>query len=118
MFRDVLAEMVNATDGCLAGVLMGFDGIAVDHYLRTNATVDVDTVGMEFSVILKEIRKAANLLDAGNTREVAIQAEHLTTVIRLINEDYFVVITLNPTGNFGKARYLLRLNESKFLAEL
>jgi len=77
-----------------------------------------ETVGMEYSVILKEIRKAAEMLDAGSAREVAIQAERLTTVIRLINDEYFVALAMRPDGNYGKARFLLRTSASKLAADL
>jgi predicted regulator of Ras-like GTPase activity (Roadblock/LC7/MglB family) len=69
-------------------------------------------------VILKDIRKATELVDAGVAREVTIQGEKLTTVIRLINEEYFVAVALRPDGNYGKARYLLRTGAAKLATEL
>ena len=120
MFREVLQEAVERTEGGVAGLLMGFDGIPVDAYVREDgqAAVDVETVGMEFSVILKDIRRAAELLEAGGAREIAVQAEKLTTVIRVLNDDYFVAMTLQPSGNYGKARFLLRTAGSKLIGEL
>ncbi len=120
MFREVLQEVVDRTEGGVAGLLMGFDGIPVDTYVREGAhvPVDVETVGMEYSVILKDIRKAAELLEAGGAKEVAIQAEKLTTVIRVLNDEYFVAMTLRPDGNYGKARFLLRTAGGKLLSEL
>ena len=119
MFREVLQEVVDRTEGGVAGLLMGFDGIPVDNYVRdTTAPVDVETVGMEFSVILKDIRKAAELLEAGGAQEISIQAERMTTVIRVLNDEYFVAVTLQPSGNYGKARFLLRTAGSKLLSEL
>ncbi|HEY8430143.1 MAG TPA: hypothetical protein VIL20_17300 [Sandaracinaceae bacterium] len=120
MFREVLQEVVERTEGGVAGLLMGFDGIPVDAYVREDASgpVDVETIGMEYSVILKDIRKAAELLEAGVAREVSIQAEKLITVIRVLNDEYFVALTLTPGGNYGKARFLLRTAGSKLLSEL
>jgi predicted regulator of Ras-like GTPase activity (Roadblock/LC7/MglB family) len=120
MFREVLQEVVERTEGGLAGLLMGFDGIPVDQYVREDAamTIDVETIGMEYSVILKDIRKAAELLEAGGAREISIQAEKLTTVIRVLNDEYFVAVTLTPDGNYGKARFLLRTAGSKLISEL
>lgn len=120
MFREVLQEVVERTEGGVAGLLMGFDGIPVDHYVREDGAgpVDVETIGMEYSVILKDIKKAAELLEAGGAREVSIQAEKLTTVIRVLNDEYFVAVTLTPDGNYGKARFLLRTAGSKLLSEL
>jgi predicted regulator of Ras-like GTPase activity (Roadblock/LC7/MglB family) len=118
MFREILREVVENTDGGVAGLLMGFDGIPVDQYVRDDASLDVETVGMEYSVILKSIRQAAELLDAGTAREVAIKAERMTTVIRLLNDEYFVAVALKPSGNLGKARFLLRTRSQKLLSDL
>lgn len=120
MFQEVLKDVVDRTEGCIAGLVMGFDGITVAFYVNpdTGVPLEVETIGMEYSVILKEIRRAAEMLDAGQAREVAIQAERLTTVIRLINEEYFVALAMKPDGNYGKARFLLRTGASKLAADL
>jgi len=118
MFKEVLQEVVDRTEGGVAGLLMGFDGIPVEHYVREENAVDVDTVGMEYSVILKDIRRAATMLEAGDANEVSVRADKLTTVIRLLNDEYFMAVTLRPDGNFGKARFLLRTHAPKLLPEL
>lgn len=120
MFREVLQDCVDRTEGGVAGLLMGFDGIPVDHYVKDSANepVDVETVGMEFSVILKDIKKAAEMLEAGGAREISVQAERMITVIRVLNDEYFVAMTLRPDGNYGKARFLLRTAGSKLVSEL
>lgn len=120
MFKDILKEAVHRTEGGLAALVMGFDGIAVDSYVREDSplSVEVETIGMEYSVILKEIRKASQLLDAGSAREVSIQAEKLITVIHMISDEYFVAMAIAPDGNHGKARWLLRSGAGKLAAEL
>ena len=118
MFKEVLKKCVDGTDGGVAGLLMGFDGIPVESYVSGGAPLDVDTVGMEYSVILKDIRRAAELLQTGQAEEVAIRAERMTTVIRLLNDEYFMAVTLMPKGNQGKARYLLRLHAPQVLIGL
>jgi predicted regulator of Ras-like GTPase activity (Roadblock/LC7/MglB family) len=118
MFKEVLKNVVDRTEGGLAGLLMGYDGIAVDSYVSERAQLDVETIGMEFSVILKNIKRAAELLEAGHANEVAIRAERMITVMRLLNEEYFLAVALTPDGNAGKARFLLRTQGSKLLADL
>jgi predicted regulator of Ras-like GTPase activity (Roadblock/LC7/MglB family) len=118
MFKDVLRDVVERTDGGIAGLVMGYDGIPVENYVKGDLSVDVETVGMEYSVILSQIMKAAKMLEAGEAREVAIQAEKVTTVIRLLNSQYFVALTMSPQGNFGKARFLLRTLTPKLLDDL
>src|SRR6476659_5092242 len=108
MFRDMLQDVVRSTEGGIAALIMGFDGIAVDHFVRHDGSIDVVTIGMEYSVVLKDIQKAADMLDAGMAQEVAVLAERMTTVMRLINETYFVALAIAPDGNVGRGRYLLR----------
>lgn len=118
MFKEVLREVVERTEGGIASLLMGYDGIPVEHYVKSGVKLDVESVGMEYSVILTQITKAASMLDAGVAKEVSIQTENLTTVIRLLNTEYFVAITMAPNGNFGKARFLLRTLTPKLVDEL
>ncbi len=116
MFKQALQDVVDHVEGGLGALLMGFDGIAVDHYAPEG--YDVETLGMELSVVLNDARKAALSLDAGRTDEVAFKAEKLTTVVRILNEEYFMVVALKPEGNLGKARFLLRLAAPKLLQSL
>jgi len=118
MFKDILKEMVDGVEGGLGAVLMEFDGIAVDRHEGKGATFSVETVGMEYSVVLKEILKAAELLKAGKAEDLAIKSENLNAVFRVVNDQYFIVLTLSPTGNVGKGRFLLRLAAPKVRAEL
>lgn len=118
MFREALRQVVDGTEGGIAAVLMGYNGISLEQYLAPEAELNVETIGMEFSVVLSQIRKAAEMLEAGTAREVTIQAEQMTTVIRLLNDEYFVAVALKPTGNSGKARFLLRTGAAKLIAAL
>jgi predicted regulator of Ras-like GTPase activity (Roadblock/LC7/MglB family) len=118
MFKEALRDVVEGTEGGMAGLLMGFDGIAVESYTKSDAGVDIQTLGMELSVVLKDVRRAVEQLQAGSAREIAIQAEKVTTLVRLLNPDYFIALTLLPDGNFGKGRFLLRLAAPKLLSNL
>ena len=117
MFGQKLSETVKGVGGGIAAILMGFDGIPVDSHME-DESMDVETLGMEFSVILKEVRKVAVLLDVGNADELVVKADKLATVVRAVNEEYFVALFMTPDGNLGKARYLLRVLTPLFRAEL
>jgi predicted regulator of Ras-like GTPase activity (Roadblock/LC7/MglB family) len=118
MFKEALRNIVEGTDGGLAGLLMDFEGIPVETYSRKEATVDIESVGAEVSVVVKAIQRATEMLDAGETREVAFKSDKLVTLIRVINESYFVAVTLTPEGNLGKGRYLLRVIAPELADEL
>ncbi len=118
MFKQVLREVVERTEGGIAGLVMGYDGIPVENYVKDDSGFDIETIGMELSIILTQISKASHMLDSGTTREVAIQAERMTTVIRYLNDQYFVALAITPGGNFGKGRFLLRTLTPKLLDDL
>jgi predicted regulator of Ras-like GTPase activity (Roadblock/LC7/MglB family) len=109
LFAETLRKVVDNVDGGLAAVIMGLDGIPVDTYVRVNDKVDVNTVGMEFSFILTQVRKAGESLQVGGLEELTVKAQRLILVCRMISPQYFVAVAMAPEGNFGKARYLARL---------
>ena len=118
MFKEPLQKIVDNVEGGIAGLVMGFDGISVESYTRDGHKMDINTVGMEFSFILTQVRKAAEILDVGGMTEISIKAEKLTIVIRVLNSDYFLALALGPDGNFGKGRYLMRVVAPRLQAEL
>jgi predicted regulator of Ras-like GTPase activity (Roadblock/LC7/MglB family) len=118
MFKEPLQKIVDNVEGGMAGLVMGFDGISVESYTREGHKIDITTVGMEFSFILTQVRKAAEILDVGGITEITIKAEKLTIVIRVLNSDYFLALALSPEGNFGKGRYLMRVVAPRLQAEL
>ena len=117
MFKEAIRDVVEGTDGGIAGILMDFEGIAVDSYIK-GESLDINAVGAEYSVILKSIQRATESLEAGGAREVAIQSDKITTLIRILNDEYFLALTLSPEGNFGKGRYLMRTAAPKLLEQL
>ena len=117
MFRENLTKIVDSVEGGVASLLMGFDGIAVDSYHKAGS-LDIQTVGMEFSFILSQVRKAAEILEVGKVQEIVIKTETVTILIRVLNQDYFLALALDPKGNFGKGRYVLRVVAPKLQSEL
>jgi predicted regulator of Ras-like GTPase activity (Roadblock/LC7/MglB family) len=118
VFAETLKKVVDNVDGGIAAVIMGLDGIPVDTYVRQNDRVDVNTVAMEFSFILSQVRKAGDSLQVGNLDEMSVKAQRLLLVCRMLNPQYFVAVALSPEGNFGKCRYLMRLAQPALVAQL
>jgi len=118
VFTEHLKRVVDHVDGGIGGLIMGLDGIAVDSYIADGNKMDITTLGMEFSFILGQVKKASEILRLGGVNELTIKAESLYLVVRMINPEYFLAIVLSADGNFGKCRFLMRLAQPKLLAEL
>lgn len=118
MFADTLRKVVDNVDGALAAVIMGLDGIPVETYVRQNDKVDVNTVAMEFSFILGQVRKAGDSLQVGGLEELSVKAQRLLLVCRMLSPQYFVAVAISPDGNFGKCRYLVRMATPTLVAAL
>lgn len=118
MFKETLREVVESTEGGIAGLLMDYEGFAVDSWARDDAGIDIQTIGMELSVVLKDLRRASEQLDAGGMREFSFQTERLTTIVRTISAEYVVALALSPAGNQGKGRFLLRIAAPKLITAL
>jgi predicted regulator of Ras-like GTPase activity (Roadblock/LC7/MglB family) len=118
MFRDSLQGMVDRLTGGVAGILMGIDGIAVDSYTKADETLDIQTVGMELSLAVGQMRKATEELAVGHLHEITLRSDNLIVLIHVLNEEYFVACAVKPDALFGKARYLMRLLVPQIQAEL
>ncbi len=107
MFNEILQRIVEETGGGIGAVLMGYDGIAIDQYFAPDEDLDLHMVVVEYSNVLKEIRKTADILSLGEMEEISIRTDRFIIVIRILNDEYFVAMVINRDGNFGKGRYLM-----------
>jgi predicted regulator of Ras-like GTPase activity (Roadblock/LC7/MglB family) len=117
-FREHLEEVCRSVDGAVACSLMGVDGIEVDTHVQGGGDLDVKSLLVEYSGVLRSAREAAEAHEAGGVAEIAISTDKLQAVVRIVSPEYFMVVALTPEGNVGKARYLLRVTAPKLKAEL
>ena len=117
-FRERLEEVCRGVEGAVACSLMGVDGIEVDTHLNEGGEVDVKSLLVEYSGVLRSAKDAAEAHAAGGVAELAIATDKLLAVVRTVSPEYFMVVALTPDGNFGKARYLLRVTAPKLRSEL
>ncbi len=117
-FREHLEQICRDVDGAVACSLMGVDGIEVDTHGADGGEVDLKSLLVEYSGVLRSAKEAAEAHAAGGVAEIAIATDKLLAVVRTVSPEYFMVVALTPDGNFGKARYLLRVTAPKLRSEL
>jgi predicted regulator of Ras-like GTPase activity (Roadblock/LC7/MglB family) len=118
-FREDLEAICGRVQGAYAASLMGFDGIAIETaQVAPPAGLELQSLMIEYSGILSQVRQAAESLQMGKASEVSIRTEKLVAVARPLTPDYFVLLALAPEGNVGRARYELRVAAPKLVAQL
>jgi predicted regulator of Ras-like GTPase activity (Roadblock/LC7/MglB family) len=115
-FVDILKQVVNDTDGALGALIVGIDGIPVEEYATTE-DLDLQSMTVEYSTLLKEIEKGSQAAQLGSTKEVTVLADKAMIMLRRLNDEYFMVLIIKPDGNFGKGRFLLRMSVPRLLKE-
>jgi len=120
MFKEELQSMVDRMEGQVIGaILMDREGITLEKIgTEPDPSLDTETLGMEYSVILKAASKTAGMIEAGDVQEVCIRNDKFTTMLRMVNKEYFVALFLKPGSNLGKGRVLLRSAAAGFLKDL
>lgn len=106
MFEKILQDIVEESDGYSA-VLMGYDGLAVAQYDQPSEAGDLNPFAIEYAHVLKEMKDTLVILNSGEIEEVTVRTERFQVIIRALNKDYFVILTMACNGNYGKGRYLL-----------
>src|SRR3989449_9521728 len=118
-FKEDLQQICGKVDGSFAASVMGFDGIPIEtHEARPPDGIEVQSLLVEYSGIVSQVRQAAETLQMGKASEVSIRTERLEAVARPLTPDYFVVLARAPEGKVGRARHELRGAGPKPVAQL
>ncbi len=112
MFKQNLQEILEKTDGCLGVAILGMDGIPVEQVWQPEgADLNLDVAVAEFTTLLRNTKRTTNDLGLKRLLEISVLSESAYFIMRMINEEYFLVLAMHPEGNFGRGRYELRRAE-------
>ena len=112
MFREALDQILERTEGAMAALIMGTDGISVEKVLLPEGSeANLDIAAAEVTTLVRNAQRAGNDTGLGNLREIVLGFDDLNLVARLFTRDYFVVLALRPEGNRGRGRFELRKAE-------
>ncbi|HEX8408567.1 MAG TPA: hypothetical protein VF883_06875 [Thermoanaerobaculia bacterium] len=111
MFRDVLTGLSGRIEGAMAVSLIGLDGIAVETV--GDRAVPLDVLGAEFGSFIKSIRHANTELNTGEVLQFSLVTEKYITFLSEVTPEYYILLVLDPAGNYGRARF--ELSKAKYL---
>ncbi len=114
MFKEALQEILNRTEGSVGVLIMGLDGIPVERAWRKNAPhANLDIAVAEYTSLIRRASQSNGDTGLGGLNEITVSNENAIFIMRLLGEDYFLVLILAPGGNFGRGRFELRRAELK-----
>jgi predicted regulator of Ras-like GTPase activity (Roadblock/LC7/MglB family) len=118
MFKEPLDAILQRTDGSIGALIMGRDGIAVERALDKEAReANLDVAAAEFTSLVRSAQRTAGDTGLGSLREIVIGLDKATVVMRMLSEEYFLVLALSPEGNIGRGRFELRKAELQLARE-
>ncbi|MBI1920904.1 MAG: roadblock/LC7 domain-containing protein [Geobacter sp.] len=117
-FKEILRKVVESVDGANGAIVIGYDGIPIDQYLAEDVTLDLHLLAVEYSSILRDIKKTLEVLGSGDMEEVSINTGTTRVIMRPVTEEFFVALALDAEGNYGKGRYVLKRDAGKLREEL
>ncbi len=106
-FKNLLQEMLDQLPGAVGAIIADWEGEAVDQVSRLD-DFDIKVLGAHKGIVLSRLREALQRLDGGDLEEVLIHFEQGKTLITPINEDYFLVLSVEPQVMIGKAAFVMR----------
>jgi predicted regulator of Ras-like GTPase activity (Roadblock/LC7/MglB family) len=117
---EILQKIVEGTPGAKGAIIMGFDGITVEQWVKPqfHAELDIESMAMEFSFRFLELRDAANSLEMGTISDITLKAEYGTVLVRVLSQEFFVTVLLENAAHMGKGRWLLRSQAAALSADL
>ena len=112
MFKQLLVNILERTEGSLGALIMGTDGIAVEKVLgEAGEEANLDVAAAEFTTLVRSAQRTGSDTGLGNLQELVVVVDKAAVLIRLLSREYFVVLALKPTGNLGRGRFELRKAE-------
>lgn len=117
-FRATLQTIVEGVEGGFGAIIMGYDGIEIDAFVRQDSGFDVQLLAVEYATVLKEVKNTVDVLKSGELEEVTIATGRYRILVRAVNDEFFVVLMMSSDGNYGKGRYLLKREVPALLAGL
>jgi predicted regulator of Ras-like GTPase activity (Roadblock/LC7/MglB family) len=118
MFKETLRGIVRNVEGGIGAVIMGYDGIPIDEFVRDDAPFDLQLLAVEYATVLKEVKRTIDVLKTGEMEEMSITTQRTRVLVRALCDDFFAFLVLDRQGNYGKGRYLLKRNAPEMLAVL
>lgn len=108
MFKEVLHDILQRTNGCLGVLIMGFDGIPVEEaWTADPVDPDLEITVAECASLVVAASRSNRGGKLGELTEMTISGKNKAFIVRLMSDEYFIAMILASDGSFGRGRYEL-----------
>lgn len=108
MFKQKLTRVVSNVEGAFGCMLIGFDGIAIDSVFTDRELPQMSAISVELSNLLDKFRRL-QMYDIGEVNEVSLTTGEITTLARVVAEEYLLVLAMEKHADVGRGQTMLRL---------
>ena len=111
-FKAHLNSILERVEGGVGALIMGTDGIAVEKSLgEAGRDANLDIAAAEFISVVRGAQRASGNMGFGDLRELIVSTDRFHFLLRLMAQEYFLVLVLGQDGNLGRGRFELRKAE-------
>jgi predicted regulator of Ras-like GTPase activity (Roadblock/LC7/MglB family) len=114
-FRERLTSLLADVEGSMGTALVGLDGIPVEHLSRE---LDMVNLGAEYAAIIGDAKKASQDLNLGDLKTLSILTQQMSLLFSLLQHGYFIALTVQNRGNWGKTRFRLQHHSERLEGEI
>lgn len=112
-----LKKISEKVDDLMGVAIAAADGIIVEEY-RADPALDLASVVAECGALWKTVDTASQSVELGASQEMTIVTERAVVLVKKINSEYFLLLAVASEKNFGKGRFLLRMEAATLMEEL
>lgn len=107
MFLEKLSEISRRIDGALALSLVAKDGMPVES-VSSEPDLDLEVLAAELMTQVRNLSDDHRELNVGAVEHLAVTTDEMTLMVSAVAADYFLLLVLRDSANFGRARFELR----------
>ena len=116
-FKESLKKISEKIDDVMGVAIAAADGIIVEEY-RADSSLDLASIAAEFGALWRTVDKASQSVELGPSQEMTIVSDRAIVLVKKINPEYFLLLAVASEKNFGKGRFLLRMEAATLVEEL
>ncbi len=105
----IIEDLVESVPGSRAAILADWEGEAVVTYTSGERTdYEIKFVGAHHGIILARAKEMIERLSHGAAEKIVFHQDEFTVITAPVNDEYYVVLTLDPYAIPGQADMGLR----------